>query len=197
MPEASLPSASAADFDLGRKALLDVTTADTIGDPAGSITEPDGVVTVYFATTMAGYPGWRWTVSLVRVDGAEPSVLETELTPGDGALLSPEWVPWADRLADYKEAQAAGLVAEGLDEDLDDDDDDDDDDLLHAGDLDGVDIDEDAPEEVGVEESAALSVGDHEAEEPEGEPDDAGPQQPRAPRRSQRGKKQQQDDEGE
>lgn len=203
MPEATVPSsspdsgASAADFDLARQALLDVTTADTIGDPAGSVTEADGVVTVYFATTMAGYPGWRWTVSLVRVDGAEPSVLETELTPGDGALLSPDWVPWADRLADYKEAQAAGLVAEGPDDELDDDDDDEDDDdeddLLHAGDLDGVDIDEDA---LG-EESAALPVGDDETDESEGESDDAGPQPPRASRRGQRGKRQQQDDEGE
>ena len=129
---------------------------DTIGEPAGSITEADGSLTVYFDTTMAGYPGWKWTVSLAHLKGFGPSVLETELTPSEGALLSPDWVPWSERLADYKEAQAL-LAAEGLadtDDDSGDDDDDDDDDfsdedvndddeaLLHSGDLDGVDIDD-------------------------------------------------------
>ena len=86
-------------------------------------------------------------------------MLEAELMPGDGALLAPDWLPWAERLAEYQAAQAA-LAAEGLetddlvidedeDEDLDDVDDldavDFDNDgspILHAGDVDGVDIDE-------------------------------------------------------
>jgi hypothetical protein len=155
-----------ADFALGRTALLEITTADAIGEPAGSIDEGEGVSTVYFETLLSGYPGWRWTVSIAHVDGEEPSVLETELTPGDAALLSPAWVPWVDRLAEYKAAQAA-LGAEGdapddtesddedddesddeddESDDEDDDDDDDDDDLgsdvLHGGDVDGVDIDD-------------------------------------------------------
>jgi hypothetical protein len=147
-----------ADFDLGRAALLEITTADTIGDNAGSIDEGEGVVSVHFETTLAGYPGWHWTVSIARVNDEEPSVLETELLPGDGALLAPDWTPWVDRLADYQAAQeAAGLDADddsldaddGDDDDSDDDDDDDDgdddeldNDVLHGGDLDGVDIDE-------------------------------------------------------
>jgi hypothetical protein len=104
MPESEAGSgsvASAADFELARTALLDITTAETIGEPAGSIDEGDGVISVYFDTTMAGYKGWRWTVSIAHIDGGEPSVLETEMTPGETALLSPAWVPWADRLADY------------------------------------------------------------------------------------------------
>jgi hypothetical protein len=152
-PESIEPGAivTAADFDLGRAALLEITTADTIGDNAGSIDEGEGVVSVHFETTLAGYPGWHWTVSIARVEGEEPSVLETELLPGDGALLAPDWTPWIDRLADYRAAQeAAGLEAadaEGSDDDDTEDDTDDDDDdldnhLLHGGDLDGVDIDE-------------------------------------------------------
>jgi hypothetical protein len=156
MPDAIVPEAivTAADFDLGREALLEITTADTIGDNAGSIDEGEGVVSVHFETTLAGYPGWHWTVSIARVNGEEPSVLETELLPGDGALLAPDWTPWIDRLADYRATQeAAGLEAAGADgddedDDLDADDDDDldaddlDGDVLHGGDLDGVDIDE-------------------------------------------------------
>lgn len=156
-----------ADFDLGRTALLEITTADAIGANAGSIETDDGVVTVYFDTNLAGYPSWRWTVSIAHVDGEAPSVLETELTPGDGALLSPPWIPWVDRLADYRAAQealgadAAELDApDDLDDDLDDDADDDDEeddadeddfnnDVLHGGDLDGVDIDESADGSAG------------------------------------------------
>lgn len=142
--------ATSADFDLGRAALLEITTADTVGANAGSVDEGEGVVSVHFETTLSGYPGWHWTVSIARVDGEAPSVLETELLPGEGALLAPDWVPWVDRLADYRAAQDAAGVDGGESEDepdVEDDDDDDDDDeldndVLHGGDLDGVDIDD-------------------------------------------------------
>lgn len=149
---ASTVSASAADFELGRAALLEITTADTVGANAGSVDEGEGVVSVHFETTLDGYPGWHWTVSIAHVDGGEPSVLETELLPGDGALLAPDWVPWVDRLADYRAAQDAAGVDGGeaedepdvdIDSDIDDEDDDElDNDILHGGDLDGVDIDD-------------------------------------------------------
>lgn len=154
--------------DLVLAALHEITPAATVGPAAGYTVEPDGVVSLRFETTLRGYPGWFWTVSVARVDEEEPTVLEAELLPGDEALLAPEWVPWAVRLADYQAAQAA-LAAETAsgdedddsdeadeDEDTDDEDDDLDDvddldaddfdedgsRLLHSGDVDGVDIDE-------------------------------------------------------
>lgn len=212
MPKTTGTTPTDEDLTLAHAALLDITTADTIGDPAGSIREDDGSLTVYFDTTMAGYPGWKWTVSLAHVTGLGPSVLETELTPGEGALLSPDWVPWSERLADYKEAQAE-LAAHESDDDSDDDDSDDDDSddddfddedvnnddeaFLHSGDLDGVDIDSlDEPDESGADDSALAPVSDDEAEEADGESDDAGPQPPIKPRRNHRAQKQQQDNEG-
>ena len=136
--------ATGADVELARHALLEITAAESVGEPAGSIDEGDGVVSLYFTTNLAGYPGWRWTVTIAHLDGGVGSVLETELTPGDDALLAPDWVPWVDRLAEYQAAQAAEVPS--VDDDDDDDDDTDDDvdegDLLHAGDLDGVDIDD-------------------------------------------------------
>jgi hypothetical protein len=165
-----MPSAesvvTAADVELARTALLEITPAESVGEPVGSIDEGDGVVSVYFATNLSGYPGWRWTVTIAHLDGGDGSVLETELTPGDDALLAPDWVPWVDRLAEYQAAQADAPADDADDADDDDDDDatdgdgdgdddgddededeDDDDDvdegdLLHAGDLDGVDIDD-------------------------------------------------------
>jgi hypothetical protein len=150
------PGATDADFERARAALAEITPADTIGEPAGSRDEGNGVVSVYFQTNLAGYPGWCWTASIAHLDGEEPSVLETELTPGDGALLAPDWVPWVDRLAEYEAAQEAAGAGEDADDDVDVDDDDEEDDeeddvdegdLLQAGDLDGVDID-DADEDI-------------------------------------------------
>jgi hypothetical protein len=165
MPSAE-PVVTAADVELARTALLEITPAESVGEPVGSIDEGDGVVSVYFATNLSGYPGWRWTVTIAHLDGGDGSVLETELTPGDDALLAPDWVPWVDRLAEYQAAQADAPAddaddadddadddddGDATDDDSDDDDDDDEDDddddvdegdLLHAGDLDGVDIDD-------------------------------------------------------
>ena len=112
-------------FDVAYAALLETTPVETIGDPAGEVAESDGVVSVLFDCALPGYPGWKWTVSVATVEGLEPSVLEVELMPSEGALLSPDWVPWSDRLADYKAAQIA--AGEELDESVDDADDSDDD----------------------------------------------------------------------
>ncbi|KQZ83478.1 DNA primase [Microbacterium sp. Root166] len=144
--------------DLALAALREITPAATVGDAAEYRIERGGVVSLRFHNKLPGYPGWYWTVSLARVGGSEPTVLEVELLPGDGALLAPDWVPWAVRLSDYQAAQVALAAtrdaSEGDEDDEDDEDLDDVDDLdasdfdndgspiLHAGDVDGVDIDE-------------------------------------------------------
>jgi hypothetical protein len=139
-----------ASVDLARAALLEVTPADTVGDPVGHVAEDDHVLSLFFDSKLRGYPGWHWTVTLSRVGDAETvTVLETELMPGEDALLAPEWVPWSERLADYQagqevaenEARALAEAAAVLD-DSDDEDDEDVFSILHAGDVDGVDVDE-------------------------------------------------------
>ena len=149
-----------ASHDLARAALLDITPESTIGDAAGYTVEGEHVLSLRFENKMLGYPGWFWTVTIARVEGSEPTVLETELMPGENALLAPDWVPWAERLADYQAAQTAAaearLAAGVSDDDEDDDDSDERDELddvdeedfetdgsaiLHSGDVDGVDID--------------------------------------------------------
>ena len=93
----------AASIAIARDALGEVTAPDDIGQFAGIVDEGDGVYSVQFATTVVGYPGWLWTCSMVHLAGDEgPRVLETELLPGDSALLAPAWVPWAERLAEYE-----------------------------------------------------------------------------------------------
>ena len=159
--------------DLARAALHEVTAAATVGDPVGYTVEDDGVVSLRFHNTLDGYPGWFWTVSLAVVDDAEPTVLEVELLPGDDALLAPEWVPWAVRLADYQAAQAAQAEAQ-TDEPDDADSDDDDDELDDIDDLDAVDFDEDGSSilHAGDVDGVDIDVLDEDADDEDEDADD-------------------------
>ena len=128
---------------LAREALLEITADATIGDLVGQSDEGEGVTTLSFAATMPGYPGWHWTVSVAELPDEAPSVLEVELMPGDGALLAPDWVPWSERLEEYRAAQAAAAAeASESDDDEADDGELDDDDLDPDAELDEHDIDE-------------------------------------------------------
>jgi hypothetical protein len=204
--------------EVARAALLEITPESTVGALVSEQAEGDGVSTVRFASTMLGYPDWFWTVSVAQVSDAdghleEPTVLEAELLPGDGALLAPDWVPWADRLEDYKAAQAAiaaGELAAGGDDADDDDPDDLADDDLGDDDL-GEDADDDHDEHgdddlgddpddgIDFESDEALSelplvpapVGVDEQDQPDSEPEQDGPEPPAAPVRKQRAKKHQ------
>lgn len=149
--------------DLALAALHEITPASTVGPAADYLPEEHGSVSLRFENRLPGYPGWFWTVTVARVDDEEPTVLELELLPGDGALLAPEWVPWAERLAEYRAHQvelaeqaaaaaaddedAASVEDDDSDDDLDGDDlDDDDDDELDDDDDDDIDEDELAAE---------------------------------------------------
>lgn len=171
---------------LARAALLQITPESTVGAFVASV--PDaGAVSLTFENSMPGYPGWLWTVSVAQVEGAEPTVLEVELMPAAGALLAPDWLPWSDRLAEYKAAQeAAGLPVEEIEEesnedvldeeDLDDDlgdndlgDNDPDDDEL---DDDELDDDDDELDEDDVLGSDVLHGGDLDGVDLDQEDDD-------------------------
>ena len=50
---------------------------------------------------------WRWSVSVFQGEGdAPPTISEVLLVPGPDSLVAPDWVPWSERLADYKALQA-------------------------------------------------------------------------------------------
>jgi hypothetical protein len=86
--------------DLARQAAEDIAEPGTVGDHLGMEMDGERLATHYFACTAAAYPGWRWAVTVSRVPrGKTATVCETSLVPGEGALLAPEWVPYAERLA--------------------------------------------------------------------------------------------------
>lgn len=165
---------------LAREALAEVAAAGTFGDLIGETAEAESVYTLRFASAMGAYPGWVWTVSLAELPGESPTVLETELMPGEGALLAPDWVPWSERLEEYRAAQAAAgepdesVLLDDADDDADDDDDNGDDPD------DGIDFESDPLAEPG-ETLDLLAVGEDEQDEPEGESDDGGPEPPAVP----------------
>lgn len=173
-----------------RQALAEITPAGTFGDLLSETVEADGVYTLLFAATMGGYPGWHWTISLAELEGEQPSVLETELMPGEGALLAPDWVPWSERLEEYRAAQAAaGEPDETLASSEHDDEEDDD----HDHDEDHGDDPDDG---IDFEDSALLAVSEDEKDEPEPEADESGPEPPVVPVRKNRRQEQQQPAEG-
>lgn len=84
--------------ELARTAAIETAgDAAHVGDLLSVENHDDGYTTVRFASDLKGYAGWVWAVVLTGAD-AEPTVCESYLLPGDGALLAPEWVPWEDRV---------------------------------------------------------------------------------------------------
>lgn len=179
MPEQAVSAEERA--TVAREALREITPDPTVGALVSEVDEGEGVWTLEFAATMVGYPGWHWTVSVAEVDGAAPTVLEAELLPGNGALLAPEWVPWSERLEEYRAHQAAlaaeaGDDAEGdesVDGDADDDPDDEDSDDEDSDDEDSDDEDEsDSDESDDDEDDDGLELGDDDDDDYGDDPDD-------------------------
>jgi hypothetical protein len=160
-------------------ALLEITEEATVGSLLG-VDEPEaGVVDVLYASAMPGYPDWRWTVSVSVLDGIDaPSVLELELLPGEGSILAPEWVPWAERVTDADTAEGDDDSDDDLDDDDDDDDDDESDDDLEDDDdsdeeIDEIDLLGAADDDIdGVDFESADASGDEDDEDDEDDPDD-------------------------
>lgn len=85
--------------ELARTAAEEVALPGEVGEHLGATIDGERLATHRFAATMPGYVGWSWAVTLARPPRARTAtVCEVELLPGDGALLAPAWVPWAERL---------------------------------------------------------------------------------------------------
>lgn len=136
------------------EALGEITQPEDIGEAVGYRIDQQDVVSLFFASALPGYPHWVWVATLTTLDGEELSVLEVQLQPTEEALLAPEWVPWADRLAEYKlelaeeeaelkRAAAEAKAAKKAESEGDSDDDDDPDALDDSDDDDEDDFDDD------------------------------------------------------
>lgn len=92
-------TALAAAIDQAREAAESIAEPDTVGEYLGMVMEGERLATHSFACTTPAYRGWRWAVVVARVPRSRAvTVCETNLLPGEGAILAPDWVPYAQRL---------------------------------------------------------------------------------------------------
>ena len=89
----------AAAVEVARQVLAEDVPNDAIGDHLEVVAEGELIATHLFACLNPGYVGWRWAVNVTRVpDSDVVTVNETVLLPGNGSLLSPQWLPWDERV---------------------------------------------------------------------------------------------------
>ena len=61
--------------------------------------EDSGLANYLFDAKLTGYEGWRWSVTIAKVDeDSTPTICDVVMIPGPDALLAPKWIPYADRL---------------------------------------------------------------------------------------------------
>lgn len=172
---------------LALAALAEVTDPDDVGALLDAEVVEQGVVDLRFACNLPGYAAWHWTVSTTDLPDTDPTVLEVELLPGDDALLAPPWVPWTERLAEWRRQHPDEVhpldEAEDDESDTDEEADDDEEGDLDEDDLavdDGLDVldetDLEAPEGVaqvaGSTDEGEGAADDHDEDPSEDASDD-------------------------
>ena len=168
--------------DFAREALIAATSKSKVGNFIEVIEEGEGLASYLFENNQKGYVGWRWSVTIFQGDSAEPTVSEIVLMPGPDSLVAPDWVPWSERLADYKALQLelekqAALDAEDAEDSEEDTDSDSD-----ESESDEEEVEEEAvAEEAAEDESAVANL--EEGEDAENNSEDTGRKPPRFLRR--------------
>ncbi|MDE9365049.1 DUF3027 domain-containing protein [Luteipulveratus sp. YIM 133132] len=85
---------------LAREAAESIAARGAVGDHVRVTMDGERLATHYFACTSSAYPGWVWAITVARAARQKyATVSETNLLPGEDALLSPDWLPYAERLA--------------------------------------------------------------------------------------------------
>lgn len=73
--------------------------AENVGDHVGVAHEDAVSVSHLFESTLPGYRGWHWSVTVATAgDDAPVTISEVVLQPGPDALVAPRWVPWERRV---------------------------------------------------------------------------------------------------
>jgi len=86
--------------ELARSAAVeDAKNADYVGVLVSVDTDEDRIATYLFEAALPGYGGWRWAVTVAKLDDQSPTTIcDVVLLPGTDSLIAPEWIPYKDRL---------------------------------------------------------------------------------------------------
>ncbi len=81
-------------------ALADAESATQVGDFVSVEYDDDNRVATYlFEAVIAGYKGWRWAITVAKVDTqAEPTICDVVILPGPDSLIAPDHIPYHDRI---------------------------------------------------------------------------------------------------
>jgi hypothetical protein len=112
----------AAAVDVARAAVEGITAPADIGAHIAAKSEGERLVTHLFESKLAGYQGWLWYAVLTRNSRSKVvTISELGLLPSEDSILSPEWVPWAERVRpeDARDAEEDQLPAAETDADAD------------------------------------------------------------------------------
>lgn len=145
-------------LELAQAALGELTPASSVGEVHDARQIAEQVLEIRYACNLEGYPDWLWTVSLATVEENPATVLELALLPGEGSMLAPNWVPWAERLAEY-------LASKEAEEDESDDSD-------ESGDSDDSDESDDDFDDFDDPDASPYSDTDDEPFSPDDDDDD-------------------------
>ena len=81
-------------------AIADAEVASHVGDFVSvEYDDENRVATYLFNAEVPGYRGWRWCITVAKVDDdATPTVCDVVILPGPDSLLAPEHIPYRDRI---------------------------------------------------------------------------------------------------
>ena len=88
-------------LELARSAAIaDAGNPELVGADVSVEIDDDGRVETYlFEAHLAGYKGWRWCVTIAKVDKkSEPTICDVVVLPGPDSLIAPDHIPYRDRI---------------------------------------------------------------------------------------------------
>ena len=79
-------------------AIEDANNSAFVGE-LHSVDTDDRIATYLFEAALPGYHGWRWAVTVAKVDeDSSTTICDVVLLPGSESLIAPEWIPYKDRI---------------------------------------------------------------------------------------------------
>ena len=79
-------------------AIEDANNSEFVGELVSADTD-DRISTYLFEASLPGYHGWRWAVTVAKVDDQAPTTIcDVVLLPGSESLIAPDWIPYKDRI---------------------------------------------------------------------------------------------------
>lgn len=87
-------------LDIAKQAVVDdVGKREYVGEFYSIDSDEERIATYLFEAKLPGYDGWRWAVTVAKVDEqSAPTICDVVLLPGTKALLAPNWIPYSQRI---------------------------------------------------------------------------------------------------